>query len=96
MAHCVGHIAVGEAQCCSMTIPPRSSRLAAVCVSVAAAVKHCVSSATVPCAVQVSGYAVEFKAGLTFATVKGGGHMVPQTHPQAALSLLQQWLRQEL
>lgn len=47
-------------------------------------------------AVQVTGYAVQFRAGLTFATVKGGGHMVPQTHPQAALSLLQQWMQDEL
>jgi carboxypeptidase C (cathepsin A) len=39
---------------------------------------------------------VEFKAGLTFATVKGGGHMVPQTHPQAALSLLRQWMQGRL
>jgi carboxypeptidase C (cathepsin A) len=57
---------------------------------------------------QVSGHAVQFeqqqqqqrgkqqqqgKQGqLTFATVKGGGHMVPQTHPAEALSLLQLWL----
>jgi serine carboxypeptidase-like clade 1 len=46
--------------------------------------------------VQVAGYAVEFKAGLTFATVKGGGHMVPQTHPQAALALLKQWMQGRL
>lgn len=45
---------------------------------------------------QVAGYAVEFKDGLTFATVKGAGHMVPQTHPQAALALLQQWMARQL
>jgi carboxypeptidase C (cathepsin A) len=33
---------------------------------------------------------------LTFATVKGGGHMVPQTHPAEALALLQLWLQQQL
>jgi carboxypeptidase C (cathepsin A) len=33
---------------------------------------------------------------LTFATVKGGGLMVPQTHPAEALSLLQLWLDQKL
>lgn len=48
------------------------------------------------CAVQVAGYAVEFKKGLTFVTVKGAGHMVPQTHPQAALALLQQWMARQL
>ena len=38
---------------------------------------------------QVAGYAAEFARGqLTLATVKGGGHMVPQTHPEAALALL--------
>jgi carboxypeptidase C (cathepsin A) len=46
--------------------------------------------------VQVAGYAVEFKNGLTFATVKGAGHMIPQTHPQAALALLQQWMARQL
>jgi carboxypeptidase C (cathepsin A) len=58
---------------------------------------------------QVSGHAVQFKqqqqqqsqqqqqqGGLTFATVKGGGHMVPQTHPAEALALLQLWLHQQL
>jgi carboxypeptidase C (cathepsin A) len=58
---------------------------------------------------QVSGHAVQFEqqqqqhrqqqqqhGQLTFATVKGGGHMVPQTHPAEALSLLQLWLGQKL
>lgn len=39
---------------------------------------------------------MEFAAGLTFASVKGGGHMVPQTHPAAALALLKQWMAEEL
>ena len=45
---------------------------------------------------QVGGYAVRFEKGLTFATVKGAGHMVPQTAPEAALKLLQLWLQRKL
>ena len=45
---------------------------------------------------QVAGYAASFEGGLTFATVKGAGHMVPQTSPEAALALLQAWLADEL
>lgn len=45
---------------------------------------------------QVAGYAVEFEPGLTFATVKGAGHMIPQTKPQASLAVLQLWMQQQL
>jgi serine carboxypeptidase-like clade 1 len=45
---------------------------------------------------QVGGYAVRFEEGLTFATVKGAGHMVPQTSPEAAQQLLQLWLGRKL
>ncbi|WIA44590.1 hypothetical protein OEZ86_007312 [Tetradesmus obliquus] len=62
---------------------------------------------SMPGSQQVSGHTVQFKqqqqqqqqrggGGLTFATVLGGGHMVPQTHPQQALALLQLWLTQQL
>eukprot|EP00878_Enallax_costatus_P028116 GHUV01030330.1.p1 GENE.GHUV01030330.1~~GHUV01030330.1.p1 ORF type:complete len:292 (+),score=52.53 GHUV01030330.1:86-961(+) len=50
----------------------------------------------VPGLEQVAGYAVEFEDGLTFATVKGAGHMVPQTNPREALALLQLWLERDL
>lgn len=45
---------------------------------------------------QVAGHAVRYRAEgegpLTFATVIGAGHMVPQTSPQNALALLQEFL----
>ncbi len=41
---------------------------------------------------QVAGFRVTFKEGLTFATVKGAGHMVPQSTPRAALALWQRFL----
>eukprot|EP00879_Flechtneria_rotunda_P016121 GHRR01016863.1.p1 GENE.GHRR01016863.1~~GHRR01016863.1.p1 ORF type:complete len:501 (+),score=113.92 GHRR01016863.1:376-1878(+) len=50
----------------------------------------------VPGSKQVAGYAVEFEGGLTFATVKGAGHMVPQTKPKEALALLQLWFSRQL
>ena len=36
---------------------------------------------------QVAGYAVNYQPNLTFATVKGAGHMVPQYMPEQALAL---------
>jgi serine carboxypeptidase-like clade 1 len=36
---------------------------------------------------QVGGYSVEYEEGLTYATVKGAGHMVPQMRPEEALKL---------
>jgi hypothetical protein len=50
---------------------------------------------------QVAGYGVTFGGGagsnaaapdLTFATVRGAGHMVPQTRPREMLGLLRLWL----
>jgi pimeloyl-ACP methyl ester carboxylesterase len=46
---------------------------------------------------QVGGYAVTFEPGpLTFATVKGAGHMAAQTSPAATLALLRKWLDGDL
>ena len=49
---------------------------------------------------QVAGYAVEWAVGdeeggtgrLTYATVKGAGHMVPQNKPAEALELFRRFL----
>ncbi len=43
-------------------------------------------------AVQVAGYAAQLEPRLTFATVKGAGHMVPQTNPAEALALISAFL----
>lgn len=43
---------------------------------------------------QVAGYAVHYE-GLAFATVKGAGHMVPQSKPAEALAMLQRFLNGE-
>ncbi|VFQ72518.1 unnamed protein product [Cuscuta campestris] len=40
---------------------------------------------------EVAGYKVEYK-GITFATVKGGGHLVPQTNPLSAFTLLNMFI----
>lgn len=45
---------------------------------------------------QVMGFRARFKEGLTFATVKGAGHMVPQTSPERALELFSRFLWGEL
>ena len=45
---------------------------------------------------QVAGSAMRFEKGLAFATVKGAGHMVPQTTPEAALQLLQLCLQRKI
>ncbi len=41
---------------------------------------------------QVGGYLTVFTSNFMFATVRGAGHMVPQTQPQAALSLFAQFV----
>lgn len=41
---------------------------------------------------QVAGYAVEYASGLTFATVKGAGHMVPETNPVQALAMFERFV----
>lgn len=42
--------------------------------------------------VQVGGYTQEYEGGLTFATVRGAGHMVPTHQPGRALSLVSHFL----
>ncbi|KAG2425254.1 hypothetical protein HXX76_013838 [Chlamydomonas incerta] len=41
---------------------------------------------------QVAGYYVEYGHGLTYATVKGAGHMVPETNPRDSLALFERFL----
>ena len=41
---------------------------------------------------QLGGYVVDYEHGLSFATVHGSGHMVPQSRPQAALKLIRSLL----
>jgi len=45
---------------------------------------------------QVAGFVAKFRPGLTFATVKGAGHMVPSSNPREALELISRFLRNEL
>ncbi|GAX75400.1 hypothetical protein CEUSTIGMA_g2844.t1 [Chlamydomonas eustigma] len=41
---------------------------------------------------QVAGFTVSFTSGLTFATIKGAGHMAPQTNPKETLHLISRFL----
>lgn len=41
---------------------------------------------------QVGGYVVEYAQGLTFATVRGAGHMVPYVQPARAAKLARSFL----
>ncbi|PWZ45815.1 Serine carboxypeptidase 1 [Zea mays] len=41
---------------------------------------------------QVSGYTQGYENGLTFATIKGSGHAVPEYKPQEALAFYSRWL----
>ena len=43
---------------------------------------------------QVAGY-IEVRDGLTFATVHGAGHMVPQDKREQAYYLINNWIKQE-
>lgn len=36
----------------------------------------------------VGGYAIQYANNFTFATVRGAGHMVPETRPEAALTMI--------
>lgn len=47
---------------------------------------------------QVAGFVARFRlgGGLTFATVKGAGHMVPTSNPHEALELISRWLQRKL
>ena len=42
---------------------------------------------------QVAGYAVHYRGGLVYATVRGAGHMVPESKPAEALEMVQRFLR---
>jgi len=41
---------------------------------------------------QVAGYVTQYEGGLTFATVKGAGHMVPTDRPRHALDMVSAFL----
>ncbi|KAI5069244.1 hypothetical protein GOP47_0015545 [Adiantum capillus-veneris] len=41
---------------------------------------------------QVAGYAIMYGRNLTFITIKGSGHTVPEYKPQEALTFLEKWL----
>lgn len=41
---------------------------------------------------QVAGYVTDYAEGLTFATIKGAGHMVPQFKPIPALVMFQKFI----
>lgn len=41
---------------------------------------------------QVAGYVTKYDSGLTFATVKGAGHMVPQDKPEESYHLIFNWM----
>jgi len=40
----------------------------------------------------VGGYRINYSGNFTFATVRGAGHMVPETRPEAALTLLKTFI----
>ncbi|XP_062020303.1 serine carboxypeptidase 1-like isoform X1 [Rosa rugosa] len=46
--------------------------------------------------VQVGGYVTGYKGGLTFATIRGAGHMVPSYQPKRALTLISSFLQGKL
>ncbi|KAM5565635.1 serine carboxypeptidase 1-like [Rosa sericea] len=46
--------------------------------------------------VQVGGYVTGYKGGLTFATIRGAGHMVPSYQPKRALTLISAFLQGKL
>eukprot|EP01017_Pseudomicrothorax_dubius_P018868 TRINITY_DN2079_c0_g1_i3.p1 TRINITY_DN2079_c0_g1~~TRINITY_DN2079_c0_g1_i3.p1 ORF type:complete len:131 (-),score=21.07 TRINITY_DN2079_c0_g1_i3:7-399(-) len=43
---------------------------------------------------QIAGFFEEYDRDVSFVTIRGASHMVPQTHPQEALQLLSYFLNQ--
>ena len=41
---------------------------------------------------QVAGFVEKYNEGLTFATVRGAGHMVPSSQPERALELIRRFI----
>uniref|UniRef100_A0A914L089 Uncharacterized protein n=1 Tax=Meloidogyne incognita TaxID=6306 RepID=A0A914L089_MELIC len=41
---------------------------------------------------QIGGFKTEYENGLTFTTVRGAGHAVPQYKPQESLYMIKQFL----
>jgi len=44
---------------------------------------------------QVAGYLEKYNEGLTFATVRGAGHMVPSSQPERALELVRRFMKDQ-
>lgn len=44
---------------------------------------------------RMGGYVMEYEGGLTFLTIRGAGHMVPEYKPAASLEFLGRWIRNE-
>lgn len=44
---------------------------------------------------QVGGWTVQHEKGLSFASVRGAGHMVPYTRPERAFYLFSQWVHEK-
>ncbi|KAK4770504.1 hypothetical protein SAY87_031036 [Trapa incisa] len=44
---------------------------------------------------QIGGYTRTYANGMTFATVKGGGHTAPEYKPRESLAMYQRWISQE-
>ena len=40
----------------------------------------------------VGGYRINYASNFTFLTVRGAGHMVPETRPEAALTMLKNFI----
>ncbi|CAN0917802.1 Serine carboxypeptidase-like 18 [Linum grandiflorum] len=43
---------------------------------------------------QVAGYTERYANGLTFATVKGGGHTAPEYNPRECFAMFERWIFQ--
>jgi len=51
---------------------------------------------TVDVGAQMGGHVVDYEHGLSFVTVHGSGHMVPQFRPQAALHMMKKLVTFEI